>query len=212
MKKRIGITGGIGSGKTTICKIFESIGIPVYYADEEAKKLMISSLQVKKGIIDILGKDAYHANGKLNKPYISDKIFSDRSLLAKINKLIHPAVHTDAERWFETVFQGSDVPYAVKEAALLVESGNHIHLDEIIVVTCPENIRIQRVMERDKVSSSKVKERMENQMSETEKIAVADHIIINDGEHAILPQIVQIHKSIVNDRITKTSNRSKMGI
>jgi dephospho-CoA kinase len=198
MKKRIGITGGIGSGKTTVCKIFESMGIPVYYADVEAKKLMISNLSVKKEIRMLLGDESYHSNGKLNKEHISNLIFKDKTLINKLNEIVHPAVKLDAERWFETIFQEFSVPYALKEAALIVENGSYKHLDGLIVVTCPEDIRIQRVMNRDKVSSVRVRERMQNQAPEADKVAVADYVIVNDGQQSIITQIADVHRLLIH--------------
>jgi dephospho-CoA kinase len=196
--KRIGITGGIGSGKTTVCQIFESMGIPIYYADVEAKKLLISNLQVKKNVQRVLGEDAYHKNGKVNKDYIGSVIFSDPGKLTEMNNIVHPAVQVDSERWFEVVKQQNPKPpYAIKEAALLVENGSFKHLDALIVVTCPEVIRISRVMTRDKISREKVLERIKNQLPEEAKVAVADYIINNDGNTPLIDQVMEIHHKIL---------------
>jgi dephospho-CoA kinase len=193
--KKIGITGGIGSGKTTVCRIFESMGIPIYFADAEAKKIMVKNPSVKKQIKDLLGENSYHKNGKPNRLYISDKIFNDKDLLTSINEIIHPAVQIDCERWFEQLKSAQKYAYALKEAALLVETGNFKKLDALIVVTCPENIRIQRVIKRDKLSHEKVESKLKNQLSEDQKIAVADYLINNDGSESLIPQVWKIHNS-----------------
>lgn len=194
--KRIGITGGIGSGKTTVCNIFETFGIPVYYADQNAKKLMNSNPYVKKSIKNILGNSAFYKNGQPNKAFIASKIFSDKNLLSQINQIIHPAVQREAERWAEQ-FNKSIIPYVLNEAALLVENGGYRSLDALIVVTCPEDIRIKRVMKRDSISHAEVMKRIKNQLPEEEKIKVADYLIINDGNLPLIPQIWAIHQKIL---------------
>lgn len=197
--KKVGITGGIGSGKTTVCKIFESLDIPVYYADLQAKKIMASSLTVKQQLKSLLGAEAYHKNGKPNRKYIASKIFADKALLAGINSIVHPAVQSDAERWMEQFKASGHTSYIIKEAALLVENGSYKALDALIVVTCPEEIRIKRVMDRDHLSHNEVLNKIKNQYSESEKIKVADYIIINDGTKPLIPQIWQIHKKLTKN-------------
>jgi dephospho-CoA kinase len=196
--KRVGITGGIGSGKTFVCRIFEIFGIPVYDADAHAKKIMVNDLAVKSQIRDLIGKEAYHRNGKLNRNFISGKIFTDKSLLKGINDIVHPAVYNDSLRWMETYKNEKSVPYILKEAALLVESGAYKALDKLIVVTCPEDIRIRRVMERDGQSYEAVKKKIDNQLPESEKVRFADFEIINDGDKPLLKQIWKIHKQLTN--------------
>ena len=193
--KLIGITGGIGSGKTTVCKIFETLGIPVYYADLMAKKIMTSNRSVKKKIKDLLGVEAYHSNGQLNRQLVSSKIFSDKTLLERINQIVHPAVKEDTDRWAEQ-YQQSPTPYVLKEAALLVENGSYKTMDAIIVVTCPEDIRIKRVMKRDKAEREAVMRKVKSQLSESEKVKVADFIIVNDGANPLIPQVWKIHQKI----------------
>lgn len=198
MMKKIGITGGIGSGKTTICKIFESLNVPIYYADVEAKKIMASNLQVKSQLKEILGEKAYHKNGKPDRKYIASKIFSDKELMSKVEKIIHPAVLSDSERWMEQWKAAGNSSYVLKEAALLVENGTFKYLDALIVVTCPENIRIKRVMKRDKLSFEDVMSKVKNQLPEDDKVKVADYIIINDGIKPLIPQIWEIHNRLTN--------------
>ncbi len=194
--KRVGITGGIGSGKTTVCKIFETLDIPVYYADVEAKKIMASSLSVKLQLKTLLGEAAYHKNGKPDRKYIASRIFSDKELLSKVNQIIHPAVQDDAERWIEQNRLKGKLPYVLKEAALLVENGSYKSLDVLIVVTCPEDIRIKRVMKRDHMTYAEVLKKVENQHPESEKIKVADFLIVNDGVRLLIPQVWEIHKKL----------------
>lgn len=199
--KKIGITGGIGSGKTTICNIFESLDVPIYYADTQAKKIMATSIAVKQQLKTLLGNEAYHKNGKPDRKFIASKIFSDKALLMGINGIIHPAVQADAERWMEKLKNEGRTVYVIKEAALLVENGSYKALDALIVVTCPEDIRIKRVMQRDHLSYTEVMSKIQNQLPESEKIKVADHIIINDGSTPLIPQVYKIHKKLTKNLI-----------
>ena len=194
--KKIGITGGIGSGKSTACRIFETLGIPVYDADTQAKKIMITDMAVKSQIRDLLGKDAYYRNGKLNKEFVSSKIFSNKYLLEGISQIVHPAVNNESLRWMEVHKLDKMIPYVIKEAALLIESGSYKALDKLIVVTCPEDIRIQRVMERDKLTYEEVKRKVDVQMPETEKLRFADFIIVNDGIMSLIQQVRTIHMQL----------------
>jgi len=194
----IGITGGIGSGKTTVCKIFQTLEIPVYYADIEAKNMLQKNREVKNAVKKLLGIEAYYRNGRPNKTYIAQKIFKDKKLLERMNAIIHPAVKLDGDKWFEN--QKKTIPkppFALKEAALLVENGSFKLFDKIIVVTCPENIRIKRVMSRDNVTEAIILQRLANQLPESEKIAVADYVIINDGKTALIPQVYAVFKEIL---------------
>lgn len=196
--KKVGITGGIGSGKSFVCKIFETFGIPIYDADSYAKKIMITDLAVKSQIRDLLGNEAYYRNGKLNKNYITSKIFSNKDILTKINDIVHPAVYKDSLRWMENYKHYKNVSYILKEAALLVETGAYKALDKLIVVTCPEETRIRRVMMRDAQNYETVKKKLDNQLPESEKVRFADFVIINDGEQPLLKQIWKIHKQLTN--------------
>ena len=192
----IGITGGIGSGKTTVCRIFESIGIPVYYADDRAKYLMNYNKELKSQIKEILGNGAYHRNGRLNRPYVASKIFNDKSLLKAINSTVHPAVHMDAAQWFQS--QG-ETPYVLYEAALLVENGSYKSFNKLIVVAAPEDMRIDRVVSRDKVDRSDVKARINNQLPQSDKLAVADYVINNDETQSIVKTVIELHRKILTE-------------
>lgn len=199
--QQFGITGGIGSGKTTVCNIFEILGIPVYYADVEAKKLMKFDLRVKSSIIDLLGQEAYDVDGELNTKYIGKKIFNHKILLQSMNHIVHPAVHEHAEKWKLEKEAKIHPPYVLREAALLVENGSYKSLDGLIVVTCPVETRIERVMKRDNLSREEVIKRIQNQMPEEDKVEVADFVIINDGEQPLIHQILNVHQQLITSSI-----------
>jgi len=189
----VGITGGIGSGKTTVCRIFEVLSIPVYYADNRAKALMVEDPELRTGIIDLFGQKAYHQDGSLNRAHIAQRAFSDNSLLQKLNGLVHPAVWRDGQNWQKN---HTAAAYTLKEAALLYESGGDQLLDSIIVVAAPEVLRIRRVMERDGVSREEVTARMNKQLPQSEKVDRADYVILNDGTHSLIQQVLAIHQEL----------------
>ena len=192
--QNIGITGGIGVGKTTICKIFETFGIPVYYADDRAKRLMTSSKSVKSQIKELFGKEAYFRNGRLNRDFIRKAIFSQNDKLKAMNAIVHPAVFQDAIEWISQ----QNAPYSLQEAALLVESGRYKSFDKLIVVTAPEKVKIERVKKRDRKSTKEVQTIINKQLPDQAKIDVADFIIYNDGEHLLIPQVQRIHEAILS--------------
>lgn len=189
---KIGITGGIGSGKTTVAKVFEVLGIPVYYADEAAKEIMHKNEPLKQQLIFHFGKDTY-VDGKLNRKHLSSIVFADKEKLELLNSLVHPVTIADAEQWFKQ----QQSPYVLKEAALLFESGAAEGLDYVIGVTAPSAIRIKRVMDRDAVTADEVKKRMLNQIDETIKIRLCDFIIYNDEQQMILPQVLKLHEELL---------------
>ncbi|MEN0005983.1 MAG: dephospho-CoA kinase [Bacteroidota bacterium] len=194
MVLKIGITGGIGSGKTTVCKLFEELGIPVYYADTQAKYLMSNDEKLIAQIKELFGEEAYHYTGLLNRAHIAKIAFSDQSKLEQLNRLVHPAVATDSLAWHNAQ---QEVPYTLKEAALLYESGSYKALDKIITVTAPEAIRIERVMKRDQVEEAAVRARMEKQLPETYKVEQADFVIHNDGTQSLITQVLAIHQQLL---------------
>ncbi len=199
---KIGVTGGIGSGKTTVCKMFEELSIPVYYADERAKYLMQHEHFLIDEIKKNFGEDIYD-NGQLNRQLLASKVFHDKEKVKLLNSLVHPAVFRDTDRWVAEQ-QATQTPYALKEAALLVESGSHNYLDKLIVVTAPQNVRLKRVVERDNVSSTDVMARMQNQLPEEEKVKLADFVIINDSDKEHLrQQVLKIHQQLVELSATK---------
>lgn len=193
---RAGITGGIGSGKTTVCRIFESIGVPVYYADAEAKKLIVDDPNIRQGLIALLGEKTYRPDGSYNRAWVAEQVFSAPQKLQALNQLVHPAVGRHSEAW-HTQKAAEGHPYTLKEAALLIESGDYRNMDAIILVSASENTRLQRVMARDGLSQEQVKARMERQMPETEKAPFADFTIDNEGNKSLLQQIWAVHQALL---------------
>lgn len=185
---KIGITGGIGSGKSTVCRIFHVLGIPIYNADNEAKYLMANDKALKSSIINLLGSESYK-NNHLNREFIASKVFKDKDLLKKLNALVHPAVKNDFIKWSEKQI----APYVIYEAALMIESGSYKLLDKVIVVTAPLEQRIARVCERDKVLQEKVLARINNQLSQEEMLKYADHVITNDGKTSLISKVLELH-------------------
>lgn len=191
---KVGITGGIGSGKSTVCKIFEVLGIPVYYADDRAKWLMHNQPELIEGIKTAFGEQAYKPNNTLNRPYIADIVFNNKEKLDQLNALVHPAVFQDGVAWNEA---HADAPYTLKEAAILFESGSYLTVDKVITVFAPKEIRIQRVLSRDNTNRKDVEARMNKQMPEEEKINRSDFVIYNDGERSLIEQVLTVHRQLI---------------
>jgi dephospho-CoA kinase len=198
MAKIIGITGGIGSGKTTVCKVFEELGAPIYNADVRAKAVMSEDANLIRSIMAAFGKQAY-VNGKPNSPYLAEVVFSSEDSLKTLNSLVHPAVARDFIRW---VNEHNGHPYIIKEAAILFESGAYKAVDETVLVIAPEDIRIHRVIQRDGMTEAEVRRRMANQWPEERKMKMADHILVNDGLHLVLPKVLELHH-VFSDQVQK---------
>ncbi len=192
---KVGITGGIGSGKTTVCRIFEILRIPIYYADDRAKAIMVTDKTIISGIQSIFGVTAYYEDGSLNRQHIAAVAFADESKLAALNALVHPAVRLDGDSWFDAQ---TEKPYALKEAALHFETGGYKLMDKMITVVAPEALRIRRVMQRDNISAEAVKIRIDKQLLDSEKVKLSDFVIYNDGSQSLVQQVVQIHKVLTN--------------
>lgn len=190
---KVGITGGIGSGKSMVCEIFKKIGVPVYHADLEARNLMASNAQIIDQLTRIFGKKIYRQN-KLDRERLAALIFNDEEKIQKVNSIVHPIVF---EHFFSWVELQKEHTYVIKEAAILFESGAYKHLDKIITITAPEALKIKRVMERDNVIESEVRNRMKNQLDEEEKIKRSDYVIINDNKQLLIPQILDIHATFM---------------
>jgi dephospho-CoA kinase len=190
----VGITGGIGSGKTSVCRFFKTLGIPVYYADERAKWLMEHDVDLKKKITDTFGSEAY-INGILNRQFLAKTVFANDEQLKKLNALVHPAVGADTANWMQ---QQLHQPYVLYEAAILFESGSYKMLDKIITVFAPKELRLKRVIERDKVSREDVEARMNKQLPDEEKMEKSDFVIYNDGSHTLISQILNIHQELIS--------------
>lgn len=189
---KVGITGGIGSGKSTVCQIFATLGIPVYQADDAAKRLMQENEALKQAITDLLGAESY-VNGRLNRPYISQKVFHSPALLEKLNALVHPVTIADGQAWMSA----QTTPYAIKEAALIFESGTQNELDFVIGVYAPKPVRIQRVMTRNQITREQVIERMQQQLEESIKMRLCDTVIVNDNQQALIPQVMALHEQFI---------------
>ena len=191
---RIGITGGIGSGKTFISKIFEGLGINVYYADERAHWLQNHDTALMQGIRDAFGGKSYE-NGQLNRQFLASQVYADPARLVILNKLVHPRVANDYRQWL-TQHQGA--AYTLKEAALLFETGTYQHLDKLINVNASEAVRIARVLQRDPHRSlEQIEAIMDQQYTDSQRSDLADYIIENSGDALILPTVVQMHQSLL---------------
>lgn len=189
---KVGITGGIGSGKSTVCRVFEWLGVPVYYADDRAKQLMTEDAALRSEIRTLFGDEAYLPDGSLNRAHIAGIVFQNEDMLRQLNALVHPAVHRDGEAWHLR----QTAPYTLREAALLYESGGYRLLDKMVAVTAPAELRIERVMARDGVDRSAVEARLNKQWPEEKKVKMADFVIVNDGTTPLLPQILQVHRAL----------------
>lgn len=194
---KVGLTGGIGSGKSFISDIFSHLSIPVYNSDIRAKYLMNNVAEIKKDIAILFGNEAY-LNEQLNNKYIAKKVFCDSTLLSKLNHIVHPAVLDDFNSWYK-VQNTKNLPFVLKEAAILFESGTYKDMDKNILVIASEKLRIKRVMYRDGISEDEVKVRIKNQSSTEELIPLTDFIIKNDDKELILPQIINIYNKLVKE-------------
>jgi dephospho-CoA kinase len=192
---KVGITGGIGAGKTTVCRRFEALGIPVYYADTAAKRLMYRDPILKAAIKRLLGDNAYHRNGRPDRSYIASKVFKDADLLEALNQLVHPAVGRDASAWFDD--QAQHAPYGLYEAALLVENRSYKDFDYLISVSAPEEVRINRVMARDGITREQVAARLKHQLPQAQKDDVADYVITNVDLAGLQAQVDEVHRALI---------------
>lgn len=195
---KVGITGGIGSGKSIVCRVFQQLGVVVYRSDEEAKKLYEEST-VKKQVRKLFGKHIIDGSGNIDKKKLAAIVFRDPVLLKRLNEIIHPAVKEHFRQWLAS---HKKEKYILKEAAILFESGTNKGLDYIITVSAPVELRIRRTMERDGVEEAVVLSRIKTQMSEDEKIKRADFVIVNDETQLIIPQVLKIHQTIVKSTFT----------
>jgi len=189
---KLGITGGIGSGKTSVCKVFGVLGIPVFSADPEAQIIMNTDKSIVDGINDIAGKNIYPA-GELDKTELAKLIFNDLDMLRKVNSLVHPVVFQHFTEWAET----QTAPYAIMEAAILFESGASNYVDRVATVLAPVEERISRVIKRNKLTREQVLERIKNQMDDEERIKLSDYVINNSENEMIIPVILDIHQDIL---------------
>jgi dephospho-CoA kinase len=198
---KIGVTGGIGSGKTTVCKVFTAIGIPVFSADNEAKKLMESDPQVMEQVNSIAGYDIYQG-GTLNRAELAELIFNSRDLLERINGVVHPAVRRQFEIWYSDQEAG----YVILEAAILFETGSYKTVDRIITVIAPFEERIERVVRRNSLTREQIMERIRNQSDDEYKISRSDFVIDNSDNRMIIPEILRIHDEIMKQANLRQRN------
>jgi len=193
MSLKVGITGGIGSGKSTVGHMFSILGVPVLNADTTAKFLMDNDPDLVTAIKTLLGPGAY-ANGKLDRQFVSSVVFDQPEKLVRLNQLVHPVTIAYSNNWA----QRQAAPYIIKEAAIFFESGSYREMDKIVGVYAPEKIRLQRAMGRDNVAESTIRKRMAQQMDEDEKMKRCDFIISNDEEHAVIPQVLALHQQLLS--------------
>ncbi|HTK21106.1 MAG TPA: dephospho-CoA kinase [Mucilaginibacter sp.] len=188
---KVGITGNIGSGKTTVSKIFEILGVPVFYADDAAKKVMVEDPILISALKTEFGIESYFDDGSLNRKHIASIVFNNEAELAKLNAIVHPAVFRAFDSWVANI---KNAPYVMKEAALLFESSSYKMCDKTIMVTAPLELRINRVVQRDNLTRDEVESRNARQFSEEKKIQLADFVIRNDDTELVIPQVLELHK------------------
>jgi dephospho-CoA kinase len=193
--KLIGITGGIGAGKSLVCKIFSALDVPVYDADARAKALMIEDEALKASICDAFGAQSYLEDGTLNREFLAQQVFGDEPNRQKINALVHPAVGRDFKRWVQS---HAHAPYVLKEAALMFESGSHLGLEKVVLVTAPLELRLARVLQRDTHRSrEQILAIINSQMPEKKMRQLAQEIIVNDENQLLIPQVLQLHTAFM---------------
>lgn len=192
---KVGITGGIGSGKSTVCKVFKVMGIPVFEADQVARQLMNADAQVRIQLIGLFGSSVYLPDQTIDRKFLSDIVFNNPSLLSGLNGIVHPAVRDAFDVWCKN----QESPFVILEAAILFESGFYKMMDQVIVVATDEAERIQRVMKRDGTSEEQVRQRIRNQWTDGQRIKLADFVIHNNDNELIIPQIVEIDKKLRTD-------------
>ena len=199
---RVGITGGIGSGKTTVCKIFQALGISIFDADNSAKRLMAEDVALKNQLINHFGPATFGADGSLDRKYLAQKVFNNEEELTHINQLIHPFVLKDYESWLMKI---PTSPYSIREAAIMLESGTYKDLDVIILIDSPDELRIKRVIQRDKRTESEVQSIMSRQWPMEKKRKFASFIIQNNEKQFLIPQILHLHELLISQSEHNTS-------
>lgn len=196
---KIGITGGIGAGKSTVCKIFAALGIPVYDADSRAKLVLVEDADLVRQIKEQFGEESYFSDGSLNREWLAAQVFGKPEQLALLNGLVHPKVGLDFERWYQ---QHQQAPYVLKEAALIFEAGSYKILDAVIAVTAPQALRVRRTIMRDNHRSrSQIEEIMQRQLSEEERISRSQFKIVNDDHSMVLPQVLRLHRQFLKHEL-----------
>jgi len=189
---QIGVTGGIGAGKTVVCRIFQCLGVPVYNADERARYLMAHQGDLIRNIAQSFGEESYLPDGTLNRSFLAKQVFQDADKVQQLNQLVHPEVGKDYQRW---LMDHSQTPYVIKEAALMIESGSYKSLDYLVTISAPEEIRLSRVLKRDpQRDRQQILDIMSNQISETQRIEKSDFVLYNDQHQLLIPQVLELHQ------------------
>jgi len=194
---RIGVTGGIGSGKSTVCNILMNLGVPVFYSDLAGRKILNDDEEVKAEVRKAFGSDMFNADGSLDRHRMANLVFNDPKALSELNEIIHPKVKEAFEEW---ALENEKSPYVVKEAAILFESGSYYDLDKVVNVFAPKENRIKRVMKRDGVDEEAVRKRMRFQYTDEERNDLADFIIMNEEDIDLLPQVMELHEILLNEK------------
>lgn len=189
---KVAVTGGIGSGKSTVCRMFGVLGIPVFEADVLAKHLLVYDPEVRAALMARFGPEMLTEQG-LDRQRLAALVFNDPAALADLNGIVHPAVRKAFQKWTDQ----QTAPYVIMEAAILAETGGHGGFDHVVLVTAPEHVRIARVMTRDGVDEEAVRARIRNQASDAERESIAQHTIVNDGQHLVIPQVLQLHQRLL---------------
>ncbi len=190
---KIGLTGGIGSGKSVVVKIFQLLDIPVYIADTEAKRIMNTCKTVQKQLISTFGSAVYAEKNKIDRKFLASLIFNNPDALKQINAIVHPAVRNDFQQWCKTQ---KEAPYVIQESAILFDTGENVSFDKIITVTADESLRIERIISRDHTTKEEILSRIKNQLSDDIRIAQSDFVIYNNTE-LLLPQVLKIHQELL---------------
>lgn len=194
---KIGITGGIGSGKTTVCNTLRNLGVPIFTSDEVGKRILNEDEEVKKQVQEAFGSDMYNSRGELNREQMAALVFNNPVALDELNAMIHPKVKEAFEEW---CLDQDKSPYVVKEAAILFESGSYYDLDKVVNVFAPKEDRIKRVMKRDQTDEESVKKRMRFQYTDEERNDLADFILLNEEGVDLLPQVMELHEILLNEK------------
>lgn len=195
---KVGLTGTIGSGKSTVALIFGKLGVPIYYSDQYARELLgVEAVKIK--LQEIFGFSIFNESGHVQRSLLAQKVFNDPAGLNSLNNLIHPMVKDNFEEWLK---KQASCAYIIHEAAILFESGFYRYFDKVIIVDAPQELSISRVMQRDCITREKVLDRMKNQWNREKKVALADYIILNDGKSMLLPQVLSLHAEL-NELVSK---------
>jgi dephospho-CoA kinase len=201
---KVGLTGNIGSGKSTVASIFTCLNVPVFSADDEAKKMYLDP-DVQSQVVSLVGSGILDTKGKIIRHALASRLFADRILLDQVTSIIHPMVRQGFRDW---VVLQTDKPYVILEAAILIESNSRNEVDLVVAVSCPEDLAIDRIRKRDMVTEERVRERMQFQLKDAEKASLADFVIINDGTKLVVPQVLEIHKKVLQQSAQKHSKQT----